>query len=379
MLKRNALIRLIGGLCFGGVCLMPFGSHAGEGSESDGRCALSTLQQQVESQARDDPEFPLETVIDRLAIRTSMTMFSGAGGDAAGDQDVPATRPEGVSEVEWQALQSSGLARGDFGNGTTYTLLDLDEDGRRDLIADFDAGGTGLWSYVRVLRRLGGRFVAPLVDSTADVPEASSFYSINGRGANQSGDWIRLCGRVYLAYRDSVYGLDRVELLRAFPTEPEVPVLNVRYRYTLSVPVAQPSPVSRKIERLDGALLAALNQALTQVDREVARDVGDPSVSICPIPRDADKQADDYSSFGPGHYSYEIVGDMPVWFAGQCHIGRVVDWFGAYRKSVGLDALIWTRLPGGDEQGEYQLRGTRRVIGVEAAMAAVRVNGMASD
>ncbi|PVF74660.1 hypothetical protein CSC18_0014 [Klebsiella aerogenes] len=41
-----------------------------------------------------------------------------------------------------------------FGNGkVSFTLIDLDGDGKRDLIIDSYVGGTGLFSYTGVLKR----------------------------------------------------------------------------------------------------------------------------------------------------------------------------------------------------------------------------------
>ncbi|WP_321921261.1 hypothetical protein [Paraburkholderia guartelaensis] len=82
------------------------------------------------------------------------------------------------------------------------------------------------------VRRKGGRFEGnhqrggddSLDGDGDDGTGQSSLYTLNGRGANQSGDWIRLRGRVYAAYRDSAYGVDDVYLIRPLTVVGEVPV-----------------------------------------------------------------------------------------------------------------------------------------------------------
>ncbi len=82
----------------------------------------------------------------------------------------------------------------------SFTLVDLDNDGKRDLIIDSYIGGTGLFSYG----------VAEAGDNTFDTVDNSdtdddddfdagvpgALFSLNGRGANQWNQWVRINGGV---------------------------------------------------------------------------------------------------------------------------------------------------------------------------------------
>lgn len=90
----------------------------------------------------------------------------------------------------------------DSENGkVSFTLIDLDGDGKRDLIIDSYVGGTGLFSYTGVLKRGNDDFAAVNGsdsdngdDFDAGVPGA--LFSINGRGANQWNHWVKINGSV---------------------------------------------------------------------------------------------------------------------------------------------------------------------------------------
>jgi hypothetical protein len=84
---------------------------------------------------------------------------------------------------------------------------------------------------------------------------------------------------------------------------------------------------------------------------------------------------DAYSNYGPGHYAYEIVGDMPVHVGGTCYIGRLIDWFGLYGKD-GLMAQLSMRLPANDTDREqtFSVNGVRIVTSVAASIGKMTVN-----
>jgi hypothetical protein len=151
----------------------------------------------------------------------------------------------------------------------SYLLLDLDGDGRRDLVLDSYIGGTGLFSEVSALRLYGGRFLPADLSGAPDA--GASLYTINGRVANQSGDWIRLRDRVYAVYRVGAYGEDRLHLLRPLRRVGEVPTLTVRYRYELSVPRQQKNSDKGTVRTLDETLHAALTRAVAAVPAGWAR------------------------------------------------------------------------------------------------------------
>jgi len=91
------------------------------------------------------------------AFDSSQTSFAGDPVDSYGEQtNFPKSRPKGVSADEWKALNASSIDGAAETGRTSYALLDLDNDGQRDLIVDTYAGGTGLFTYVETWRRAGG-------------------------------------------------------------------------------------------------------------------------------------------------------------------------------------------------------------------------------
>jgi hypothetical protein len=245
---------------------------------------------------------------------------------------------------------------------TSYALIDLDGDGKRDLIVDDYIGGTGLFTYVSTSRQAGGKFV-----------DGTPMYSLNGRGGNQDSTWVRLQGRIYAAYRVGYYGEDTVYLKRALKFAGKVPAVTVRYQYDLHVPKQQ-EPQDGKPVVLDDKLHAALVKALPRVD--VAQD-RDPAwtgkTPICPVPAGTkEDEAESYHSFGPGHYSFEVVADFPVQKDGVCYIGRLMDWFGGYDKD-GLAAEYLIRRADEPEADPttYGVRGKRKATAVTTSEKTV--------
>ncbi|MFM9433867.1 uncharacterized protein ACFDR9_000913 [Janthinobacterium sp. CG_23.3] len=348
--------------------------------DSEDRLALAELRQAVDAMRQSDPEFALEKVLRRMRIKTGTTSFSNVANDKEQDagRQFPRIRPAGVTQDEWRALLDSKIDGGGENGSAGYTLVDLDGDGRRDLVLDSYVGGTGLFSYTSALRRDGGKFTGVHRGAEDDVDAAEGpgyLFSTNGRGANQSGHWIRLRGRVYAAYQVGYYGVDNIYLLRPLTVVGKVPKLAVHYRYQLAVPKIQRNEEKGTTTALDDALHAALTRALGLVGKERANDVGNGEKPLCPVPDAAgDDERAAYSSYGPGHYTYEIAADVPVWVGRQCYLGRLVDWFGGYSAEGKLYAQLWMRKPGeaGDAQRQtYDVKGVRAAIRLETSMAKV--------
>ena len=341
------------------------------------REALEELHQAVEAMRKTDAEFPLEKVIDALSIKTGMTSFSNTrdGNPSGDDAHFPTIQPKGVTADEWRALRASGIEGGGENGVGSYTLMDIDGDGQRDLVIDSYVGGTGLFNEISVLRRKGAKFGGPGAPAQAAAGEdngSSSLYTTNGRGSNQSGQWVRLRGRVYAAYRNSHYGVDDIYLLRPLTVVGDVPTLTVRYSYRLSIPKVQKNEEKGTSTTLDNALHAALTRALGLVDTRQARDTGSSNKPLCPVPEGtSDDDRSNYTGYGPGHYSYEIVGDVPVHVGPQCYIGRLVDWFGGYSAKDKLFASFSMRKPtDGDREQSYNVQGVRTVLGTTTSISA---------
>lgn len=332
------------------------------------RLALEDLRQAMEAASRTNAEFPVEDTLAALSVKTGATTFANVRENDDDDlAKFPIKRPEGVTPDEWQALQASGIDAGGENGVASYTLMDLDGDGQRDLVVDSYTGGTGLFSDVSALRRNGGRYTEAV---GANGEAASGLYTLNGRGSNQAGEWIRLRGRVYAAYRNSTYGVDHIHLLRPFHAVGEVPTLTVQYRYQLQVPKEQKRSDRAQVVVLDDAMHAGLTQALARIDPESARGEGStsqpgaPARPLCPIPAGVkEDERDRYYQYGPGHYSYETVADVAVHVGARCYVGRLIDWFGSYDAKSGLSAMMWVRSSEADgAEEEFSVQGRRRAI-----------------
>lgn len=335
--------------------------------------ALEALRQAVESLRKTDPELPLDKLIETLRVKSGTPAFFNEEdpGDAMADARFPRKRPPGVSDAEWRALLASKIDGGGENGRASYSLIDIDGDGLRDLVIDSYTGGTGLFSTVSVLRQAGGRFTvpgpAPTTPASPDEPDASYLYSVGGRGGNQAGALVRLGGRVLALYRDSQYGVDNLYLLRPWHGGGQVPSLHIRYRYRLSVPAVQQSE-GHPASRLPPALHQALNKAVAAAVTLAGQQAVAPATPICPMPADASEDMREANtSYGTGHYTIEVIADVPVLVGRQCYIGRLRDWFGGYTPKSGLDAEICIRKPedlSPSEEECYTAGGPRTVVGV---------------
>lgn len=343
------------------------------------RLALEDLRQAVEAASQNDAEFPLENSLAALSVKSGVTTFSNVRDHEDDDEaHFPKKRPDGVTQDEWTALQASNIDAGGENGNASYTLIDLDGDGLRDLVINSYVGGTGLFSDISAVRRNGARFTAAAATPIPGFPHddddtVSELYTLNGRGSNQSGDWIQLRGRVYAAYRVSHYGVDHVYLLRPLRGVGEAPALTVQYRYQLSVPKQQKNEDKGTTRILDDTLHDALTQALTQINPEkIIAPAGNPK-PLCPIP--AGLPEDDrsqYYSYGPGHYAFEIVGDVGVRVGPRCYVAQLINWFGGYDAKNGLYAMMGMRAPNVDgEEDAFTVVGKRRAIGFDTSISRV--------
>ena len=341
--------------------------------------ALAELKHEVENHLQNDVEFPLESALKIFEVNDSMTNFSNTVDDAGTEdgQHFPKKRPKDVSEDEWKALLKSNIDGGGENGTANYTLLDLDGDGKRDLIIDSYIGGTGLFNYISAVRRKDDIFSGKYVSENNDdfyssTDDAGALYSLNGRGSNQSATWVKLQGRIYAAYRNSIYGLDNLFLLRPFYINEKTPMLAVHYQYALSIPKKQVRDDQNEKTHefmLDMKTQATLNKVLKQVENAKANGSGSKQ-TLCPAPANvSEDERDAYASYGPGHYSYETVVDMAIWLDKTCYIGRLTDWFGGYDKKSGLYAQLWLKKPNSDtEETSYEVYGRRKAVKIDAGI-----------
>ena len=341
--------------------------------------ALQQLKQAVEQHLTTDHELALEKALSQFEIKTGMTTFTNVdSNDDLSIATAPTKRPQGVRIDEWNAFVKSGIDAGGENGHASYTLLDMNGDGKRDLILDSFIGGTGLFNYVSVMQRQADQFEGGYTclqkPSCSEEVESDSLYSLNCRGSNQAARWVKLQGRVYVAYRSSHYGVDQLTLLRPLVNNYKMPSLIVHYEYTLTAPKQQQSDGKGPVE-LNEKTFAALNQSLLKVNKRMSEDFGQNSAKpLCPVPPNAtEEEREGYFGFGPGHYSFEIVSNFPVWVEQTCYVAQLVNWFGAYDEKVGLRALLWMHVPNAQDGAiqEYQVAGKRKIISVEAGLASI--------
>jgi hypothetical protein len=193
-------------------------------------------------------------------------------------------------------------------------------------------------------------------------------YDISERGGNSDATWVRLRGRVYAAFRDGRYGADQVVLLRPWRGPGQVPRLDIRYRYRLSVPAVQQvggKPEARLAPALHQALNAAVAAPLPAADHGTKR-----ATPICPVPADAPDDVREASvAYGPAHYTIEAIADVRVQVGAQCHIGQIRTWYGRYAPPEGLAAELCIRKPEELEPADdncYAVQGARTVARLDA-------------
>jgi uncharacterized protein len=352
------------------------------------RAALEDLKQTVDAIRQSDTEFPLEKALDQFRLRDGITSFEG-GDKADADTDaasLPHQRPDGVTEDEWQALKVSGPFSDGAAIEVDYTLVRVEGEPHRALFVTTLDNGSGVYSYSTVWLRRGDRFVSVLSARTRqraaneddDIAEAS-LLSFQGKGANQTSQWVRLRGRVYAAYINSEFGEDDVYLVRPLTFLDRAPQLTVRYRYHLMVPRGQKRDSPDRVELLDALLYAALNAAVKPTtgpfssDTPVVQGRRDDRKPLCPIPaRVTGDDRENYFNYGPSDGSVEIIDDTSVSVNGTCYLARLIDNFGSYLPDQGLMAQISIRVPQGAEtERDFAVRGKRIAIRTETSTGKI--------
>ncbi|GAA5786967.1 lysozyme inhibitor LprI family protein [Chitiniphilus shinanonensis] len=337
--------------------------------------AMHQLRDAVVAEMERDAEFPLETALKSFALPApEVTTFrnqpSAEASEAGADGKLlfPTERPEGVTPAEWELLRGDwvdGWEGGDY----AYSLMDLDGDGDRDLVVDHYSLDIG-WRFVSTWTQSNQRFLRSF---TAWDPVGNTafpqLYMMGSEDGRQQGTWIRLQGRVYAAYRDSLYGVDQIYLLRPLQLLAKVPRLTIDYRYRFSVPRRQVPDNGREAYLLDDARLAALNKAVTPLE-QIRRPAGGKHAQvICPIPPETyEGLYYQWESMGV-RANEQAVADLAVWQDDTCEIGQLVASFAGYTAKDGLAARLRVSSPGGMELPSYVVTARRVATGVTAELA----------
>lgn len=344
-------------------------TYAADHAAADAAVLLKAIQ----AHAAKDKEFALENALRAFEAPAVVQIGTQRQSESDDAQCVwPARKPAAVTDDEWQALRRSVVPQpGELGC-STYLLMDMDEDGRRDLLQRTYVGGTGLFTEYSALKRVGQRFVAPTQQQTqgdkASEEMSAELFSTNDRGANQWYELIKLQGRFYVAYVVGSFGQDHVALLRPTELPAGVAAITVDYRYQFSVPRRQtfgPEGQARKVE-LRPALQSTLEAALA---RHVSAPPAQTPPPTCLAPAGAsEEEAARYAGFGPVHYSMETAADFPFHWQGHCHIAQLNTWFGRYDRKSGLFNQLKVRRADRDEEGlEYEVLARRQIVKVRTS------------
>ncbi|MCU0074672.1 lysozyme inhibitor LprI family protein [Pseudomonas koreensis] len=323
---------------------------------------MEDLQQRVREMSEKSPEFALERALNSLTLANVGSSFS-----AELDEDeqplFPKTIPKDVTQDEWKALQASDIKGASESGQTSYTLLDLDGDGQRDLIVETYAGGTGMFHYTETWRRVDGRFIRRMAEIAPQTGNDSVLFYTNDRGANQAVYLIGIRGRIYFAYQNGSYGEDQIYLLNPLKINRQVPSVRVRYHYQLTVPHTQYIEDSDKAYELEPSLQKILTKAVTGSNANAGM-TEQQKKPLCPIPQSA-RDIEEYYGYGASYYAIEPVADFPVIIGDDCYIARLINWFGSYDEKNGLFAKLTMRKPEaeGQERG-YTVNGRRHITEV---------------
>ncbi|QIA04838.1 lysozyme inhibitor LprI family protein [Pseudomonas fluorescens] len=327
---------------------------------------MEDLQQRIREMSKENPEFALERALNSLTLGSIGSSFS-----AELDEDeqplFPTTIPKDVTQDEWKALQASDIKGAAESGQTSYTLMDLDGDGQRDLIVETYSGGTGMFHYTETWRRVDGRFIRRTAEIAPQTSNDSVLFYTNDRGANQSAYLIGARGKIYFAYQNGSYGEDQVYLLNPLKVNRQVPTVSVRYDYQLTVPHTQYIEDSDKAYELEPSLQKLLAKAVTGLDANAGM-TGQQKKPLCPIPQSA-KDIEEYYGYGASYYAIEPVADFPVIIGDDCYVARLINWFGTYDEKNGLPAVLLMRKPESeDPQRSYSVNGRRHITQVSTSV-----------
>jgi uncharacterized protein len=321
--------------------------------------AVESLRKLVDGLREAHPRDAVEAAYSSIAVKTGIASFTSESAES-GTTDVgrlPGRRPHDVSEDEWRALLASQLAEthehGVVPSPLRYTLLDIDGDGKRDLVIDSERQyESGRLYAFRTLRRAGARFI-PFNDTDAVasgatdpvyIPDDRDFHIFQNR-------WVRLNGRLFRFYSNDDKGIDEIYLLRPGRRLSQAPRLTIDYRYRLALVADAP---------IDPPARPSVDQALAEI--YTARIRTAYTAPICAVPDSTpdDVNADNRSYSRPSSRLVYAVGDFPVNLAGVCYVSQLRD----QRDSAGT--MQWCmRLPSdvwAEQEECYDVHGSRIAV-----------------
>lgn len=335
--------------------------------------ALSQFRTTIEQYMLDDKEFPLEKAIEKYAIAKEITSM----GNICFNSDDLLERPKKVTAEEWAAFLTLSAFSGSIKNSCPeFSWLDVDGDGQRDLLVR-DYGGNAF--FEAVLKRTGKTFgdVGHVFEDLWQIEDSDEIFSWDCKGCDEDAAWIRVNGRVYRAFRNGRFGINKVFLLSPLRINIEAPRLVVKYDYSLRVVFdsSVPQPLFAYNSQNKRTLQSAMTKTLEKLSSQSETPSSQNSSHLCPIPKGTPKQVwSKYTRYADGSYPFEAVADFPIWIAKQCHIARLLSMY-LYSKKEGVYAQLLVRRPDAEfefsdsESDSFILSGRRYVVDVDSGLA----------
>ncbi len=325
--------------------------------------ALYTLQKTITHEAHQNPD-ALATVLTRFNDEKNAINFDlwydyteqqwyvrdhnqqQVLIDIGHPSSIPAdARPSNVPEKDWLRFVHFWTAEihsnyhSENGN-FQFSLIDLNEDGERDLVIRNYIGGTGLYSQVSFFR-----YATDNNNFTAVEPmnKNEDFgFSINDRGGDQDVYLLKINNKSYIGYRDSYYVIDKFTLYRLNSLQADkTPLheLQIYYRYTHQAIPDENTAESQNINfsPKNRQLIPSINRYFAT--HKLIRNNPKQAVKRCPIPKQAEKKLkkEGYSNKeiktiwpwnGPGHYTFETPVDFPIYIQNTCYSARIINYLG---------------------------------------------------
>jgi len=295
--------------------------------ESD-NSALTLLHNTMAEMLQKEPRQGLEKIADKFPL-SNYTDFKINTEASIKTIKKPSTE---ISKDEWQAFIKTTFNADSESGEVNCKLVDLDDDGERDLIISSYSGGTGLFSYTGVLKRVGDKFVDINNYTENDTQVITgALYSENGRGANQWGQWVRINNQVYALWFNGEYDEDTFYLLRPFNKDNKIPSITIYYQYEYDNTAIEPQDEGKQLnlalnDHDKKQLIKSLNTKKYYFNKQKEEQEQE---TICPIPAGTSSEdAAHYWTEIAGSYVTQPVAVIPVWLNGTCFIGSVESYFG---------------------------------------------------
>lgn len=338
--------------------------RAGETSEIDQtNAALDQLYLAISQQVAKNGDLDWKKLAEQFPVQGKMTLFSLNLRDETGnDIALPKTKPSAeISDDEWQAFLKSNLYADSEWGSVDYTLIDLDQDGMRDLIIDSYVGGTGLYNDTGVVKRMQDRFIIQSENTADDAFVPGALFSVAGRAAKyEDANWLMINGQIYAVKLESTYSESKIFLLRPF-SGIAPPVITIRYQHQFNEIYEQQDENLVKVNLSDKEK-AAIFAVLNQQEQQRLQIANKPAVPArCPQSVIDNTDEENVAWCGVTASYLEQVACVPVWLDKQCYAGNLI-----YNDE---NLLLWLEADTNSTQAqknrEYQLKTARQVFSVQ--------------